>query len=89
MWGTRGERIEYLRSQGISSKDIKRVQKRVKIGDAVRVQKVFEPEALGRPYGGVISGTVVGKYPHLCVIQMGRGITSFRWAEIVASWKRR
>lgn len=89
MWGTKGERVEQLRSQAISSKDIARLQKRVQVGDTVRVPRVFEPEVLGRPYGGGVSGTVVGKYPYLFVMWTGRGYTSFRWAELAASRKRR
>ena len=88
MWGTKGERVEHLRGQGISEKDIDRIRRRVKIGDPVRLHRVFEPDVLGRPYGNVISGTVVGKYPHLCIIQVGRGYTSFRWAELAADQKR-
>lgn len=88
MWGTKGERIEQLRGQGISTKDVERVRDRTHVGDQVVMRKVFEPDVQGRPYGSITTGTVVGKYPHLFVIHVSSGNVSYRWSELVASRRR-
>lgn len=88
MWGSKEERCDYLRSQAILPKDIARVKKRIQIGDKVSLFETADP-VQGRFRGRKVTGTVVGKYPHLFVMQVGEEYTSFRWAELAASRKRR
>lgn len=89
MWGSKEERCDYLRSQAILPKDIARVKKQVKIGDKVSLHGSLDQDAQRRSRGRKVNGTVVGKYPHLFVMQVGGKFTSFRWAELAASQKRR
>lgn len=88
MWGSKEERCDYLRSQAILPKDIARVKKRIQIGDKVSLFETADPVQV-RYQGRKVTGTVVGKYPHLFVMQVGGEYTSFRWAELAASRKRR